>query len=162
MFARTPKQVELMRAQSTSRLSLTVEKLQRSSALLRLLIDDLRELLEEPPDRENARWMLVVLDKMLENLEQQFELEEQQGYLADVLEQFPSWHPHVEHLRQQHALLHQQLREVRDRLAADRRKTVVHEMRRHLRDWIQAYEDHERRERDLIQEAFTVEPGAGD
>lgn len=148
--------------QSTSRLSSTVERLKHSNDLLHLLMDDLRELLEEPPDTENAQWTLAVLDKMLDNLQQQFELEEQQGYMADVLAQFPSWHPHVEHLRQQHTLLHQQLREMRDRLAADRSGIVVREVRRHFDDWMQAYDEHEQRERKLIQEAFTIEPGAGE
>jgi hypothetical protein len=35
------------------------------SGLAHLLLGDLRQLLEEPPSRENRRWLLAILDRLL-------------------------------------------------------------------------------------------------
>ncbi len=152
-----------MSVNTSSRLSSTIKKLQRSSEAIELLLDDLRTMLEKPASESNARLVGAVLDEMGDNLRIQFELEEEQGYLADVLEQFPNWHPHVEHLREQHELLRRQLREVKERLAkCDQNSALSHEICLQLHDWIQTYAEHEQRERRLMQEAFTLEPGAGE
>jgi hypothetical protein len=131
--------------------------------MLRVLTDDLTELLEEPAEKANTKWVLSVVDTMLDNLKDQFQLEEQDEYLAEVLQHYPNWHPQIEHLRQQHNLLHDQLCEIRERLATDvEESTVPFEARRQLRDWIHTYNEHQRRERQLIQDAFTLETVAGE
>lgn len=146
-----------------NRLSETIEQLHQSNELLRALTDELSELLEEPADQATNRWVLAALDKMLVNLQQQFELEEDQGYLVDVLEQFPNWHPQVGHLRQQHTLLHRQLKEIRDRIAgASADVCVILESRRAVSDWIATYNEHQSRERQLIQDAFNFDAGEGE
>lgn len=153
----------MMAKTTTNRLSNAVEELGRCNALLRLLTDDLAELLEEPAERATTRWVLGVLEAMLDNLQQQIRHEEEHDYLAEVLEQYPSWHPQVEHLRQQQQLLHRQLREIRERIAAGADDAaVLFEARRQLRDWIEAYNEHQRRETRLIQDAFTLETGVGE
>ena len=63
----------------------------RSSVLEYLLIGDLRDLLEETPDDETRRWLLAVLEELLDLLPNEFEYEDQGGYLADVCEQNPNW-----------------------------------------------------------------------
>lgn len=144
-------------------ISNTVDKLERCRGLLTILIDDLQELLDEKPDRENARWVLAVVDKMLENLDDQFALEEDGGYLDDVLEQYPTWHPQVRQLQQEHRMLHEHLKEARDRLQRESRQGIVsREIFRQLTDWMNAYQNHDRRETALLQDAFTLEVGVGE
>ncbi len=45
----------------------------RSSVLEYLLIGDLRDLLEETPDNETRRWLLAVLEELLNLLPNEFE-----------------------------------------------------------------------------------------
>src|SRR5262245_36103537 len=62
----------------------------RYSVLEYLLLGDLRDLLEEPPDTETRRWLLAVLEELLNLLPNEFEFEDQGGYLSEVREQFPN------------------------------------------------------------------------
>ncbi|MBT6494231.1 MAG: hypothetical protein HOL01_06715, partial [Planctomycetaceae bacterium] len=76
--------------------------LEDCAALEYILLGDLRDLLEESPDEENCRWLLVILDALLEAKQREFELQQDGGYLEDVLEQVPNWEPQVERLRHEH------------------------------------------------------------
>jgi hypothetical protein len=126
-------------------------------------MEELRDRLEGASRFENRKAILTTLDALLVNLRQQFELEEKDGYLEDVLEQYPNWHPQVRHLRQQHELLRHQLCEVRNRIAAlSTGEPVGPEIQRQLADWMNTYEEHRHRETSLIQDAFTLETGAGE
>lgn len=152
-----------MAAGTTNRLESIVAELRRCNELLRVLSNSLVEQLQEPDDAATRGCVLDILDEMLKNLLQQFQLEEKNGYMAEVLEQFPNWHPQVEHLRQQHGLLHQQLVEIRDRIAAQPADSrLIAEMRRQLVDWTNTYNEHQEREAVLIQDAFTLETGVGE
>ena len=146
-----------------TRITDTVERLARHRDLLAVLIDELHDLLNEPDDPTNDRFLVEIVDQMLENLDRQFELEEQDGYLADVLEEYPNWHPQVKQLLEEHRMLHEHLRQIRDRLESQVRiRTAPTAIRRQLIDWIDAYRQHDRRETDLLQEAFTLEVGVGE
>lgn len=146
-----------------TRITDTVERLARHRELLAVLIDELHDLLNEPDDPANDRFLVEIVDQMLENLDRQFELEEQDGYLADVLDEYPNWHPQVKHLLEEHHMLHEHLRQIRDRLESQVRvRTAPTAIRRQLIDWIDAYRQHDRRETDLLQEAFTLEVGVGE
>jgi hypothetical protein len=91
------------------------------------------------------------------------ELEMKEDYLVNVLEQYPNWHPQVEHLRQQHFLLHRQLREARDRIAGMTANGIAgREIRRQLEDWMNTYNEHLQQENKLVQDAFTQETGVGE
>lgn len=152
-----------MAVRTGQRAKATAGQLRAANERLSVLMEELRQLLDEPAECENRGAVLSLLDKMLANLQAQFNLQEQEGYLAAVLEQFPSWHPQVEHLQQQHRLLHRQLREIRERIARDvEARVVIREVRRQLRDWMQTYQEHDRRESDLLQEAFILDTGVGE
>lgn len=152
-----------MKTKSTTRLEATVGELQRCNELLRLLTDDLAELLEELSDKVTTKWVVNVLQAMLENLRTQSDKEEESDYFAEVLNQYPNWHPQIEHLRQQHSLLYKQLEEIYLRIAKNPEDSeVLFEVRRQLGDWIKTYNEHEARERRLLQDAFLLELGAGD
>ncbi|HUG94304.1 MAG TPA: hemerythrin domain-containing protein [Planctomycetaceae bacterium] len=139
------------------------DALAHHAALEHLLLGDLRELLEEPPDRQNRRWLLVILDGLLETLPRQFLLEEQGGYLAEVLDQYPSWRPQVDGLRRQHGELYATLDRLRDRVAGGRPfGHAAADVRRELRDWMHRLIAHNRHENRILQTAMNLEVGTGD
>jgi hypothetical protein len=139
------------------------DALSHYSGMEHLLLGDLRELLEEQPDLRNRRALLVILDALLETLPRQFLLKEEGGYLAEVLDRYPSWLPQVQELRRDHTELYVTLARLRDRIA--RRapfRREAREARRELRRWMDSLLAHERQETDLLQTAMTLDVGTGD
>ncbi len=145
-----------------NRLSQTVKEFVQANQLLQLLMDDLSEILDEPLDAENAEWIAAIVDKVLINLDKQAVLEVETEYLSDVLERFPTWHPQIEQLREQHNLLHRQLVHMRRRIDHMKIKQVSREIRRQLRDWLDTYQELCRRESNLIHEALVLDVGEGE
>jgi len=137
--------------------------LEQYSSLEYILLGDLRDILEEFPDGESRKWLLAVLDSLLETLPRQFILEDEDGYMSEVLERYPSWSPQVERLHRDHDELFAKLKELRGRIE---RNTWVAplatEIRRDLRDWILKLIAHHRSETRLIQTAMNLEVGTGD
>lgn len=128
-----------------------------------LLLGDLRDMLEQPFEEENARWMLSVLDALLDTLPREFALKEDGGYLQEVIDEYPSWELQVSRLREQHDTLLATLRRLRMRVAWQAPFSVLaRDVRRELKDWIEALTEHNRREKSLIQTAVNLEVGAGD
>ena len=70
---------------SLSHFNLRSDLLEEYSTLEYILLGDLRDLLYEPPDEETCRWLLAVLDALLETLPREFDLKQQDGYLMEVL-----------------------------------------------------------------------------
>jgi hypothetical protein len=137
--------------------------LEDCAALEYILLGDLRDLLEESPDEENCRWLLVILDALLEAKQREFELQEDGGYLEDVLEQVPNWQPQVEQLRDEHRELFGNLRQLRERVGS--RQTfdeVADTVRADLRDWMTLLHRHHRHTRRIVQSAFNFDIGVGD
>lgn len=129
----------------------------RYSVLEYLLIGDLRDLLEEPPDNETRRWLLAVLDELLDLLPSEFEYEDQGGYLAEVCEQNPNWSPMVERLHQQHAKLYFSLLDLRNRIANEESFDFISDQVKPLLSrWIEAAQRHRDREQDLVTSAFDL------
>lgn len=140
-----------------------VPRLQRSHELLHALLEDAAEMLAEPVDQENSHWMLPVIDRMLSSLQDEFWLKERETYLGEVLEQYPEWQPQVQRLLEDHRILEEQLRNLRDRLERQGSGSIMTEdWQQELRDWMQALSDHEHNETRLIQEAFVLETGEGE
>lgn len=139
-------------------------RIQEYSDLEYLLLGDLRELLEQPlNDDEDRRWLVAVLDELLETLECEFCLEEDGGYMTDVLDIWPNWSGQVDRLFSEHETLCSQLKRLRYRLAeALPLKEVAESLRHQLRDWMTTLTAHHRHENRLIQEAFVFDVGTGD
>lgn len=138
----------------------TREVLQRYAALEYLLIGDLRDLLEETPDAETRRWMLAVLDELLDLLPNEFELEDDDGYLSDVCNQFPNWCNQVDRLYQEHVTLYSQLLELRNRIA-DKESIdyIAVEVQQELKRWIEAAQRHRSTEQSLVMSALDLTYG---
>jgi hypothetical protein len=133
------------------------------SSLEYILLGDLRDLLEESADEENRKWLLAVLDALVDTLPREFNLEDEDGYMAEVLERYPNWSNQVERLHLDHDLLFLKLKELRGRIERNIWiAPIANEVRRDLRDWILTLVAHNRGETRLIQTAMNLEVGAGD
>lgn len=128
-----------------------------------ILIGDLRDLLDDAPSDETRRWTLAVLDALLDTLPKEFALKSQDGYLSDVLDEYPSWDNAVERLRQKHVNLHRQLTELRVRMVANAQvQGLADRLSADLAAWIDAFSDLQQAERKITLAAMTLEIGAGD
>src|SRR6185295_13617432 len=137
--------------------------LEQYSTLEYILLGDLRDVLEEPADAESRKWLLAILDTLLDTLPREFDLEEVDGYMTEVLERYPSWTTQVERLHRDHDQLFSKLKELRGRIERDIWVApIANEVRRDLRDWILTLVAHNRGETRLIQTAMNLEVGAGD
>ena len=132
----------------------------RSSVLEYLLIGDLRDLLEETPDNETRRWLLAVLEELLNLLPNEFEYEDQGGYLAEVCEQNTNWSNTVERLHREHEGLYFSLLELRNRIADEQSfEFIVDEVKPKLRRWIKAAQRHRESEQQLVVASFDTALG---
>ena len=137
--------------------------LEQYTSLEYILLGDLRDLLEEPSDDETRRWLLAVLDTLLDTLPREFDLEDEDGYMAEVLERYPSWSAQVDRLHRDHEILFSKLKELRGRIERNSWVApIANEVRRDLRDWILKLIAHHRSETRLVQTAMNLEVGAGD
>lgn len=133
------------------------------SALEHILLGDLREMLEDFDDTENRKWMLAVLDTLLDTLACQFALEEHDGYMSEVLDEFPSWQEQVDSILLQHNRLYDDLWELRGELVRDGCTVVSRErVRLGLTQWMDQLNQHQEAEVRLIQTAFNLDPGSGE
>jgi hypothetical protein len=144
-------------------MSTTAELLQKYSTFEYILLGDLRDLLEEPEDEFTGKWLLAVLDSLVQTLPVELELQELDGYLSPVTDKYPSWTPRVEMLHRKQADLFETLRLLRDRIASN---TSFHEVaavvRLELRDWMLCCIAQRRSETRLLQTAMNLDVGAGD
>lgn len=137
--------------------------LEEYATLEYILLGDLRDLLEEPPDEVTCRWMREVTGALLETLPRESELKREGGYLSEVLEQYPNWSGQVDDLRSEKQAIYEKLRQLRNQLLQEVPFDVIaEEIRRDLRDWMNRLQAHHRHERRIVQTAFNLEVGVGD
>lgn len=137
--------------------------LEEYAALEFILLGDLRDLLEEAADHLTRKWLRAVLDALLDTLPRRFDLQEQGGYLAEVLEHYPSWHAQVEALRHEQRSLYCKLGDLRGRIVDEVPfAELSDELSTDLRDWMQSLTAYRRHERRMVQTAFNLEVGCGD
>lgn len=137
--------------------------LESCAAFEYILLGDLSDLLEEPADKHTRHWLLAILDALLDTLPREFQLKASNGYLSEVLDEFPSWYRHVESLRVEHEILFANLRDLREHIADHRRyEEAADRARAELRDWMTRLTAHHRHENRLIQTALNLEVGTGD
>jgi hypothetical protein len=139
------------------------ESLEDYTALEYILLGDLRDLIEEPADQYTRRWLVAVLDALLETLPLQMALKESRGYLNEVLDEFPSWYRHVEDLQNEQRLLVLSLQALRDRLeTAGPYERDAMRVNSTVRQWMNRLTAHRRHETRLLQTAMNLECGCGD
>ena len=133
-------------------------------ALEYILLGDLRDLLEESKtDEETTRWIMAVLDALLDAMPREMELKSQGGYLQPVLEQFPNWAGLIGDLAREKQVLFEKLYELRLQIhSPDSFRLLAQEIRLDLQEWMTLWAAHLRHERRLVQSAFTLDVGCGD
>lgn len=128
-----------------------------------ILLGDLRDLLDDEPTEVNRRWLMAVLESLLETLPKEFALKSRDGYLQNVLDEYPSWDNAVERLERQHVHLYRQLRMLRDRLVTRfPMEEIADRLRVEVEEWMDSFIELHRAERELVFEAINMEVGTGD
>lgn len=133
------------------------------SSLEYILLGDLRDVLEEPPDDVTVRWLNAVVDALFDILSREIAMQDDGGYLREVLDCDPNWDRYVKRLASERRMIYQQLRTLRTdlRTSADHTEARL-ALRDSLRDWMMSLTAFHRHERRLVQTAFNLDVGTGD
>jgi hypothetical protein len=152
-----------MRSNYPNRRHRGAKSLEDYAAFEYILLGDLGDLLEEPVDKNTRRWLVAVLDALVDTLPREFQLKSSNGYLSEVLDEYPSWYRHVESLRVEHEELYANLRDLREQIVVrNEYEEAADRVRRDLRDWMERLVAHHRHEKRLLQTALNLEVGTGD
>lgn len=138
-------------------------RLEEYADLEYILLGDLRDLLEEPADQYTRGWLTAVLEALLDTLPRQMAIKETDGYLDQVLNEYPSWYRHVEELQNEERLLFLSLQALFDRLnTSESYEQDATRVKVALREWMNRLAAHHRHETRLLQTAMNLEVGVGD
>lgn len=133
------------------------------AALEYILLGDLRDLLEEEPDEQTSKWLVAVLETLLDTLPRELAIKSRGGYLEDVLDEHPHWESQVQRLHNEYRLLCVRLEAFRDQLVSRTPyATIATQLRSDLSDWMQQLQAHHHNETELLQTAVNLEVGGGD
>ena len=142
-------------------LSITSQELLRDySRLEYLLLGDLRSILDEPEETRDAKWLMAVLDSLVDTIPREFELREEGGYMSDLLEREPCLADVIGSLQSEHARIFSMLADLRRRVGLALNTTAIaDQLGMELRDWMQLLMKHNRRERSVFQTAYNMDVG---
>lgn len=127
-----------------------------------LLMGDLRDLIDDPQDESNRKWLLAVLEFLIELMPQERLLhEEGGGYLSRVLNECPARDRDVLVLQLRHLHLDYSLRELYRRIR-HQKSWVAHadQVSGELRDWMELFQKLHRLENSLLQNAVSLDIGS--
>jgi len=138
----------------------TLEAIKRCYDLEYLLLGDLRQFLDDPVTPDTRQGLVVTLDRLLDHLPLQLELVSEEGYMSEVLEEFPNWHRQIEALLGENMSCISRLRELRRRVANELPFSAVgREVSFKLRKWMESLETIREREVQILQNAFALDLG---
>jgi len=129
-----------------------------------LLLGDVRDILDETPDESNRRWLLELLDVLVELMPRERHIHDQRGgYLSEVLEEFPGWGRKVMRLHLKKLHLDYALRACRDHIRREKSwVSISDQLSSELRDWMRMFRDVHRAEASLVRDAMLLDIGSGD
>lgn len=106
-----------------------------------LLLGDLRDILGETKDESDRKWLLAVLDVLIDLMPQERQLHERTGgYLAGVISEFPERNRLVMRLHLQKLQLDYALRDLRNRIRDEVSwVAVADQLSCELRDWMNMF-----------------------
>jgi hypothetical protein len=104
--------------------------------------------------------MLSRLERTQAHITEHFRFEEQNGYMAIVLQREPNLARTVEQLRGEHHQLALKLEGLLERMRTG--QPLEGTIRDQVRSWVESVRQHEARENSLVQYAFNVDFGAED
>ena len=137
--------------------------LARCTQLTQLMLDELQELLSEPINQEDTRWIEASFDELCQPFDDEFQLQAEGGYLHEVIEEFPNWHRQVAQLKTEYVKLRDELRLLRTTFERPLGpKQIAQVVRQKFRDWFTRFSSHKRAENELILKAHTLDVGHGE
>ncbi len=147
-----------------SQQSLKVKNLTDCNDFQYLLLGDIRDLLEESHDESTRRWLLEVLNVLVDLMPKERRLyEDGGGYMAEVLEEFPGWNRQVMRLHLKKLHLDYALRDLRNRIRNEANwVSAAEQLSCELRDWIVLFQQLHRAESSLMMDAMLLDIGSGD
>ncbi len=138
----------------------TLEAIKRCYDLEYLLLGDLRQLLDERETAHTRKALLVTVDRLLLNLPLQLELVSEEGYMSEVLEEFPNWHRQIEVLLCENKACISRLGELRRRVGQELPFSAIgREVSFKLRKWMESLATIREREVQILQNAFALDIG---
>ncbi len=133
------------------------------STLEYILLGDLRDILEESLDETNAKWLAAVIDALIETMPRNFALQDEGGYLQEVVECDANWYGYVRQLSDERTRIYHQLLMLRREIdEIPPREIAAKELRTNLRNWMVQLTAFQRHELRLVQTAFNLDVGIGD
>jgi iron-sulfur cluster repair protein YtfE (RIC family) len=122
---------------------------------------DLRELEQvvRPGSAEGLAELRARLDATRSRIIEHFRSEEQNGYMDVVRKREPRLERSIQQLAEEH---HQLARSLDVLIARTRATSLGDPLREAVREWIENVRQHESRETDLVQDAFSLDIGAED
>ena len=143
--------------------SITLIPTEEFCTLEYILLGDLGDLLSEPMDEQNRKWLIAVLDALLDTLPRESCMEDDDDYLSEVLDRYPNWSRQVSRLRDDHERLFAQLKVLRTHMSHEAPLNgFARQIRHDLREWMELVRDHHHNEGRLLQMAWNLEVGTGD
>ncbi|MBR9800330.1 MAG: hemerythrin domain-containing protein [Rubinisphaera brasiliensis] len=128
-----------------------------------ILLGDLRDVLEEPASEENRRWLLAIVEALLETLPCEFALREQGGYMREIVLNSPELDSDVQCLQREHGSLCRDLAEFSEKLRLRRGfRKRAEVLKQQLAEWAAQLDAHNRSEEQLVQTAYQQDTGCGD
>lgn len=138
-------------------------KLNDLTMLEYLLLGDLSDVLEEPASDENKKWILALVDTLLDTLPAEYRLRDVQGFYEDVLHEHPSWDSAVLRIRQEQRTLVSELKSLKASLDCCKNfKASADSLKQELMLWMNHLIQFNQREKRLLQDAYNIEVGVGD
>lgn len=129
-----------------------------------LLLGDLRDIIDDTPDESSKRWLLAVLDVLVELMPRERYLHDQRGgYMSEVLDAFPGWGRNVMRLHLKKLHLDYALRSCRNRIRREKSwVAVADQLSSELKDWMTMFRELHQAESSLMMDAMLLDIGAGD
>ncbi len=137
-----------------------IKSLQSCWDLEYILIGDLRQLLNQGCLTEIRQPLLVIIDRLLQNLPDLLRLSSENGYMAAVPQAYPRLLRQFQALQTVNRECIISLQALQARIKSKSNLTTLsQETDSKLRDWITAFENMRSQEGELLQEAYTVDIG---
>lgn len=153
----------MSRSLVTSSYDARQKKLNNLTMLEYLLLGDLSDVLEEPASTENKKWILALVDTLLETLPVEYRLRDVQGLYDEVLQEHPTWDSAVMRIRQEQKTLASQLRILKDSLDhCENFRASARVLKHEIMVWMNRLVQFNQKEKRLLQEAYNIEVGVGD
>jgi hypothetical protein len=141
--------------------------IQEEHAKVEELAHDLAELAVEPPASRRGVWLLELrerFERFRAHVIKHMAMEEEGGYMSEVLERRPTLTPEVQALRHEHGeimrlleFIHQSLETV-----TDEDRLIICDCCSRIRDVLSYGEQHVQRENLLVTSVFTQDIGSND